>query len=112
MLDEEIHLPRQLLDVEGDAGTAGTRRTQLRAAFLQRGDERDGLPIERGVLRRCGRAEMRLQRDVAKIFQAPARRDRPRGRARSGMGTGICANSRATLTNGSLPNSNGARVER
>ena len=69
VLDEEVQLPRQLLDVERDAVGQVVRRRELRAAPLQRGDERDRLAVERRVLGRRRRAEVRLQRDVAEILQ-------------------------------------------
>ena len=69
VLDEEIHLPRQLLDVEGDAVGDVSRRRELRAAPLQRVDQRDRLAIERRVFRPRRRAEMRLQRHIAEILQ-------------------------------------------
>ena len=69
VLGEEVHLPRQLLDVEGDAVGQVVRARQLGAALLQRGDERDRLPVERGVLGRRRGAEVRLQRHVPEILE-------------------------------------------
>ena len=69
VLQEEIELPRELLDVERDAVGQIRRRRQLRAAPLQRRDQRDRLAIERRVRRRRRRAQVRLQRDVAEILQ-------------------------------------------
>ena len=94
MADEKVQLPRELLDVERDAvGQVTVRRRGSRvgvefgAAALQQLDERHGPPIERGMLGRRRRAQMRLQRDVAEILQrqdaerirmAEHRRDRQR----------------------------------
>ena len=51
VLGEEVQLPRQLLDVEGDPyGQISGSRARRRA--LQRRDERDGLAVARGVLGR------------------------------------------------------------
>ena len=69
VLDEEVELPGQLLDVEGDAVGQVLGRRELGAAALQRRDERHRLPVERRVLRRRRRAEVRLQRDVAEILE-------------------------------------------
>ena len=55
---------------------------QLGAAALQLLDERHRLAVERRVLGRRRRAEVRLQRDVAEILQ----RERSRAR-RSGRGS-------------------------
>ena len=70
MLDEEFELPRQLLDVERDAIRRIGVRAQRFAALLHARDEADRLPIERRMLGRGRRAEMRLQRHVAEILQA------------------------------------------
>ena len=69
MLDEEVHLPRQLLDVEGDLRGAVGRRQQLLAPRLQHADERHGLAIQRFVLGQRAGAKVRLQRDVAEILE-------------------------------------------
>ena len=52
VLDEELELPRQLLDVEGHAVRDEPRRLELRAAPLQQLDQRDCLAVQRGVLGR------------------------------------------------------------
>jgi hypothetical protein len=69
VLREELQLPEQLLDVEGDAVRRVVARREFRAAALHDLDERDGLPIEAAVLGGRRGAEMRLQRDVAEIVQ-------------------------------------------
>ena len=68
MADEEVELPRELLDVERDA--VGQMRVggELGAAPLQQLDQRDRLAIERRVLARRRGAQMRLQRHVAQIL--------------------------------------------
>src|SRR5262249_10261281 len=75
ILDEELELPRQLLDVEGDRIRQVPIGRELGAALLEAVDERHRLAIERvGLAWRC-RAEVRLQGDVAKILQG----DDPQG---------------------------------
>ena len=69
VLREEVELPRQLLDVERDAVGQVLRRGELRAAPLQRRDQRHRLAVEGGVIRRARGAEVRLERDVAEILQ-------------------------------------------
>src|SRR5262245_5247707 len=69
MFREELQLPRQLLDVEGDAVGDEPGRRELRAPTLKRVDKTHSLTVQSGVL--CGRrrTEMRLQRHVAQILQ-------------------------------------------
>ena len=67
--EEEVQLPGQLLDVEGDAVGQVGRRRQRGAARLHRDDVRDRLAVERGVRLERLRAEVRLQRDVAEVLQ-------------------------------------------
>ena len=50
VLDEEVHLPRQLLDVEGNPVGQVVARLEFSAAPLQRRDQRDRLPVERRML--------------------------------------------------------------
>ena len=110
-LDEEIQLPRQLLDVEGRSRMAGSR---VDASSAPRrcsvSMSATACAIERAVLgRRCG-AEVRLQRHVAQILQ---REDAegigwPR---MAGTGSGICCSSRATLANGSAREVDRVRVQ-
>ncbi len=69
MLREEVHLPRQLLDVEGDAVREVGRALELGAATLQRRDQSDGLSIAGGVLGWRHGAEVSLQRDVAEVLE-------------------------------------------
>ena len=69
MLDEEVELPGQLLDVEGDPIGQVPIGLQLGAAPLQQRDERDGVPVQRRVLGRRRGSQMCLQRDVAQIFE-------------------------------------------
>ena len=69
MLDEEVHLPRQLRHVEGDAVREVLRVGQLPAAPLEHVDEGHRLAVQRRVPRRGRRAEVRLQCDVAEIFE-------------------------------------------
>ena len=76
-------------------------RTELRAAPLQQLDERDRLAVERRVLGRRRRAEVRLQRDVAEILQRDDAERVGVARASPGTGSGICRSSSATLANGS-----------
>ena len=59
----------QLFDVERDPVGEVAVRIDFGPAPLQHLDERDRLPIQRRVLGRCRRAQVRLQRDVAEIFQ-------------------------------------------
>ena len=106
-LREEVELPGQLLDVERDAVRQVRVATRSsRAAALQQLDERHRLPVERRVLGRRRRAEVRLQRDVAEILQredaelvgvAEDRRHRQRH----------LLQQPATLTNGSVAKSIG-----
>ena len=69
MLDEEVHLPGELLHIERNAVGKVLRRLELRAALLDRGDESHGLAVEGGVFPGRRGAEMGLQRDVAEILQ-------------------------------------------
>ena len=69
MLDEELHLPGELLDVERNPVGQVLGRLELGAAVLNRGDQGDGLPVEVRVLRGSGRAEMGLERDVAEVLE-------------------------------------------
>src|SRR5439155_15003361 len=69
MLGEEFELPHQLLEVEGDLVRHIRVGRQGLTAALQQLDQRNGLVVERGVLARWRGAEVRLQRDVAKILQ-------------------------------------------
>ena len=69
VLREEVHLPGQLLDVERDAVGQVVGRLELGAAALHGRDQPDRLPIQRRVLRRRRRAEVRLQRHVAQILE-------------------------------------------
>jgi len=50
MLHEEIHFPRELVDVEGDSVRDELRIAQLGAAALQGVDEGHRLAVERRVL--------------------------------------------------------------
>ena len=69
MLDEELELPRQLFDIEGDAiGRVGVGAEVL-AALLHARNELHGLPVQRVMLSRCCGTEVRLERDVTEIFQ-------------------------------------------
>ncbi len=69
VLDEVLELPRELLDIERHTVGQVLIGLQLGAAALQPIDQRDGLQVERRVLReRCG-AQMSLERDVAEILQ-------------------------------------------
>ena len=104
MLDEELELPRQLLDVERDAVRRIVVRPQRLAALLHAGDERHGLAIERGVLGGGRRAEVRLQRDVAEILEAEHAELVGVMQDRAAPAAALRASSRATATNGIASN--------
>ena len=69
MLDEEIEFPRELLDIEGDAVGQVGRRGEFSPPPLERGNERDRLPVQRRMFGGARGAQMRLQGDVAQIGQ-------------------------------------------
>src|SRR5207244_1825804 len=68
MFDEELELPRQLVHVEGDRIGRITIGFELAASPLEPLDERDGLAVQRLVLRARRGAQVRLERDVAQIL--------------------------------------------
>ena len=63
-------VPRQLLDVEGDAIRRAVLGGQLGAALLQDGDELDRLAVQGPVLVGRRQAEVGLQRDVTEVVEA------------------------------------------
>ena len=67
--DEILELPGELLDVERHPVGQVRVGCELGAPPLEQLDERDRLPVERGVLGRRRRPQMRLQRDVAQVLQ-------------------------------------------
>ena len=66
---EELEFPQQLVDVKCDAIRRIRRRRQLGAPSLQGFDQAHRVAIEAAVFLRRGRAEVRLQRDVAEVLQ-------------------------------------------
>ena len=69
MLDEKIHLPGELLDIERNRVPDVPGILQFTPAPLHRFDEPDRLPIERRMRRRGRRTDMGLQCDVTEIIE-------------------------------------------
>ncbi len=67
--DEELELPGQLLDVEGDAVRRIGAGGEGGPALLQPGNQPDRLAITQGAVGGRGAAEVRLQRHVAEVLQ-------------------------------------------
>ncbi len=67
VLDEEVHLPHQLVAIERDSVGDELVRLQLGASALHPEHELDCLRVERVVF--GGLREMRLERHIAEVFQ-------------------------------------------
>ena len=106
MFQKEVELPGELVGVERDAVRKIAVGIDFGAAALQQLEERDRLAIQRRVFGERGRAQMRLQRDVAEVVlrQNPEGSECPSTR---GTGSGICRSRSATFANGSDANSIG-----
>ena len=107
MAGEEVELPRQLLDVEGDpirqvavARSSAPRRCSSSMSAT-------ASPVERRVLDRRRGAEMRLQRDVAEILECDDADRDPNARGSPARAAAPARSSSATFANGSVANSIG-----
>src|SRR5262245_11708896 len=69
MTHEVVELPCELFEVERDLVRWSVSGVELPSAPLKDVDERDRLPVQRGVLRQRACTQMRLQRDVTQILE-------------------------------------------